>query len=155
MRLIIAFSIAFSLLSCNQTSDKKDTNTIIEKTELESKTTELNERFEEVDILELNRTLRQADKNLSSREVMQLFYPYQVKSSEGNEKINIEEEKLDNGNTLVTLIHDNLMDDSVKGKKYVIELYKKEGNWVVLSLKKNWKCWEGRGHSNWDTEFCL
>ena len=86
---------------------------------------------------------------------MQLYYPFEVENREGNEEININEKTLENGNTLVTLIHDNQMDDSVKGEKFIMELAKSEGQWNVLSIKKNWKCYEGRGHTDWGTAFCL
>lgn len=52
---------------------------------------------------------------------MRLYYPKKFEAGEDNEKIEILENILDNGNTIVILIHDNLLDDSVKGEKLLIE----------------------------------
>ena len=113
------------------------------------------EEFEIINTDKLTRTLTETNKNLSALEVMKLYYPVQVEKGEGNELIEISEIVAENGNTIVTLIHDNLLDDSVKAKKYLMELKKTKNQWVIISLKKNWKCREGRGHTEWGIEYCL
>jgi len=112
------------------------------------------EKFENINAVELNQMLAKESENLTAQEVMKLYYPKKVDTGEGNEKIEISENILDNGNTVVILIHDNLLDDSVKGEKYLMELKKTNGKWKVFSIKKNWKCWIGRGHTDWGIELC-
>ncbi len=114
------------------------------------------EAFEIINTDELNRVLLEETKDLSAREVMELYYPRELETGEGNEneKITVSEKTLKNGNTEITLIHDNRLDDSVKGEKYIMELKGTDGEWEVVSLKKNWKCWDGRGHVDWGTELC-
>ncbi len=154
MRIIFIMLLSVILFSCNQNTDRKE---VIESPIEEAKTDieTSSEDFEHFETDEFNQIVAGHEKDLSAKEVMQLYYPFEVENSEGNEEININEKTLENGNTLVTLIHDNQMDDSVKGEKFIMELAKSEGQWNVLSIKKNWKCYEGRGHTDWGTAFCL
>ena len=85
---------------------------------------------------------------------MELYYPYEVTEGEGNESIEISEKKLENGNTLVTLVHNNLLDDSIKAKIYILELKSENNLWIVVSIKNNWQCRVGRGHTNWGIKMC-
>lgn len=112
------------------------------------------DEFIEVDFSDLNAQLDTIPEELSPGEVMKLFYPHQIESQEGNEKIEISETRHSDTLYDVLLIHDNLMDDSLKAKKYVMSLELKNQKWKVTSLKHNWKCWPGRGHESWGTEFC-
>lgn len=113
-----------------------------------------NEKTQELDFEELNNKLANENENLSAQEVMKIYYPHRVETTEGHEKITISEKVINNGNTVVILIHDNLLDDSVKGEKYQLELKKISNRWVVVSIKKNWKCWKNRGQINWGIDNC-
>lgn len=113
-----------------------------------------NEEYKQLSSVEINQLLKENNKKLTALEVMRLYYNYPITSNEGNEKIELIEDIMDNGNTVITLIHDNFSGDSVKGEKYKMELKKIDNKWVVISIKKNWKCWDGRGHINWGIEFC-
>ena len=86
---------------------------------------------------------------------MEIHYPININSEKGNQIFTINERNLDNGNIEVELIHDNQLDDSIKAVKYLMVLKKEEGNLKVISLKKIWKCWDGRGHTNWSIENCI
>lgn len=110
------------------------------------------EKFKQVNFYELNQKISQSTEALSSKDVMKLYYPKE--DEEGKEKITMEEQILSNGNVEVVLIHDNQSDDSVRGSKYVLELEKQENQWIVVSLKRNWRCWDGRGHTGWGIELC-
>lgn len=112
------------------------------------------EKTKELDVAELNNKLAKENKNLSAKEVMKLYYPQKVETTEGNERITMSEKVINNGNAVVTLIHDNLLDDSVKGEKYQMVLKRTGDRWLVVSLKKNWKCWKSRGHINWGIDIC-
>lgn len=55
----------------------------------------------------------------------------------------------------IILIHNYIPDDSLLAEKTIMTAKKnKNGSWLVLQIKKNWKCHDGRGHSNWGTEIC-
>lgn len=142
MKIVILALLALTLTFCNQKTVKK--NQIHTKSE----------KFEMINTDEANRMLDKESENLTVQEVMKLYYPKKIETGEGNEKIEISEHILDNGNTIVTLIHDNLLDDSIKGEKYLMELKKTNDKWKIISIKKNWKCWNGRGHTDWGIELC-
>ena len=142
------------MLSCNLNKDNKSLKNIL-SSESKLQIQEINEEFIRIDATELNFQLTQITTSMSAKEVMKLYYAQEVESKEGNEKITIQEKTLETGNTLVTLIHDNFMDDSLKGEKHVMELQKENNKWRIVSLKKNWKCWEGRGHTDWGIENCF
>jgi len=154
MKIIIIILLAMILISCNQKTDKmnKDIQLSEEKHNIQIKI--LYEKFEKINTDELDQMLAKESENLTAQEVMKLYYPKKVETGEGNELIEISENILDNGNTVVILIHDNLLDDSVKGEKYLMELIKTNDKWKVVSLKKNWKCWNDRGHTDWGIELC-
>lgn len=112
------------------------------------------EKFSNINYEELNQKISQSSKKLSPKDIMKIYYPKEVGFTEGNQKIIIKEQVLKNGNVEVELIHDNQLDDSVRGEKYLLELRKHNKNWLVVSLKYNWRCWNGRGHSSWGIKFC-
>ena len=141
-----------ALISCNQKANKN--NSSAQESETQMKADQGNEAFQTLETNEINSMLATKTENLTPKDVMELYYPAKAETGEGNEKIDIMEKNLDNGNVLVTLIHDNMMDDSVKGKKYVMELKKNNSNWKVLSIKYNWICWKDRGNTDWGTKLC-
>ena len=112
------------------------------------------ETFEELSFDEFNAQLAEMTESMSAVQVMRAYYPLEVEGEEGNQTISTMDRQLENGNFQVTLIHDNQLDDSVRGEKYVMEMTKEGEKWTVVSLKKNWKCWSDRGHEDWSTELC-
>ena len=134
--------------SSNQSQDNLNAEVIADSIER-------NQKFKDIDLKDLNAKLSQQKKELTAKEVMQLFYPHKVdENAEGNESISISEPFTQSGLTNITLIHDNLLDDSIKAEKYEMTLKKEGDKWTVLSLKENWACWEGRGHTNWGIQMC-
>lgn len=105
------------------------------------------------DIAEINQKLMRETQPLSPKQIMKMYYPATV-GAEGNESITITQSIANNGNTIVTLIHDNRSDDSVKAEKYIMELKNSEDKWTVISINKNWKCRTGRGNTDWGVELC-
>ncbi|QAA81107.1 hypothetical protein EI546_04905 [Aequorivita sp. H23M31] len=113
------------------------------------------ENFKYLTIGFFNRHLGTLEEKLSGKEVMRLFLSREEESKEGNQIETLKEEVLPNGNTMVTLVEDNLMDDSMKAEQHIMELKKEEGMWHVVYVKTNWKCREGRGHTDWGIDLCL
>ncbi|HTO14993.1 MAG TPA: hypothetical protein VLZ83_04445 [Edaphocola sp.] len=85
-------------------------------------------------------------------DLIRVYYDYP--EEEGVPNLNIKSKKLNKNNFEVTLIHEGLMDDSQAGIKIVLKAKKTEQTWTVSEIKENWKCWEGRGHTDWGTELC-
>jgi hypothetical protein len=130
---------------------KQDESDLIEQSH--SSTKEPKEAYESIDISEFNNALSRRSEKLSPVEIMKLYYPHEA-SQEGREIITINEKNLGNKTREVILIHDYLNDDSVKAYKYVMTFKKKADHWTLIALKKNWKCYENRGHTNWGIERC-
>lgn len=154
MKIIIIILLTMTLISCNRKTDKENIEIQLSEEKQTIQIIAANEKFEIINADELNKMLVKESENLTAQEVMRLYYPKKVEAGEGNEKIEILENVLDNGNTIVILIHDNLLDDSVKGEKHLIELEKTNDKWKAVSIKKNWKCWNDRGHTDWGTGLC-
>ena len=148
MNNLYFFLILSLLFSCNQKQEKEVSD---ELNDNQVKT----EEFEEIDISEINKKITETTpQKLTPTEIMKIYYPYKADNQEGNEIITMNTTKLNNGIIEVTLIHDNLIDDSVKGYKYIMSLKQNNSKWVVVSLKKNWKCRDKRGHTNWGIKLC-
>ncbi len=150
MRYLFFFLMASLIFSSNQESEKEHPNALIPK-QVDTKNTE---EYEELDITEINKKIAESVGILTPEEIMRMYYPYKVETNEGNEIITMNTTMLNKENIEVVLIHDNFLDDSVKGVKYVMCLKNIDSGWKVISLKKNWKCRDGRGHTDWGIELC-
>ena len=115
--------------------------------------TSCSESFENVDSTEFNNSIAARTDIETAQELITLYYGY-PEESEGETNISIEAKELGSGKIQVTLVHDKLKDDSLQALKIVMIAKQKGQSWTVLEIKKNWKCWEGRGNTNWGTEYC-
>jgi len=148
MKTLILITCSILLFSCGSpTKTPQSHNSIDEETQT-------SQEFIDMDFAEFSEKLSQQNEKLTAKEVMQLFYPHKASTGEGNEKITISEKTLDGEIVEVTLIHANLLDDSVRDIKYVMKLEESKATWTVLSLKQSFRCWEGRGHTDWGADLC-
>ena len=143
---------AFLLFSCE--TEQKETSTTDPKEVKDTVVVDQYEQFEALDITEFSKKVENSNEVLTPKDIMKLYYPRQVESEEGNQTINIDVKDLGKAHAVVTLIHDNLLDDSMKALQVVMRLQKKGDKWSVVSLQKNWKCREGRGHTDWGIKLC-
>ena len=60
-------------------------------------------------------------------------------SRQGNEEVTVTSAMLNNFITEVTLIHDNLLDDSIKAIKYVVQFAAIQEQLEIISIKTNRK----------------
>lgn len=154
----ILFIFNFIIQSCSHSTNKdlknQKTNDNIENVLFLKKNK--NEKFKQLEVSEINSKISQSDSKLSPISIMRMYYPYDLGMEEGSkfEKVFIISKFLVNGNIEVTLIHDYLADDSVKGEKFIMELKRKGESWIVVTLKTNWTCYDGRGHTNWGIKNC-
>lgn len=154
MKQIIFISILIFLSACKWVDRKNnDENKEIQIEKSFSTTAASNEAYESIDVSEINIKISQNKAISTPKEIIKIYYPFEA-GQEGKEEIIISERILSNGNNQVTLIHDYQLDDAVRGVKYVMELKKEKNNWIVLSLKKNWKCYANRGHVDWGIVLC-
>ena len=142
----LLFLITILLLSCNDS--EKPSQSHNGKLKIEKPST--NEKFKTLTIDEVYKNITGTPK-----EIMQRYYPFKIGvNSEGNQILDISTSEIDAAHREVILIHDNMLDDSQKGIKIIMNMKKNGTAWKVTSIKKNWKCRKGRGHVDWGIERC-
>lgn len=105
-----------------------------------------------VDSTEFNSQIASRTDIDSPEELIKLYYgPYEV---EGNSKLTITTKTSDDNKFEITLINNRIGDDSVSDIRIVMTAKKTNQTWLVLDVKKSWKCHDGRGHSYWAATKC-
>lgn len=154
MRVFFFLFLAVFILACNPTETEDATTDTPQIQEEKEPEVTVPETFEALDIEATNKKLVAMKDTLNPKEIMALYYPLEPESNEGNQKIEVTEKTLENGEVEVELIHSNLLDDSLLAEKYIMLLQDIKGKWAVISIKKSWKCRKNRGHSYWSAEKC-
>lgn len=114
--------------------------------------TSCSESFKTLDNKLFNEIIAKRTDIKTPEELIKIYYNYPT--SEGNSKFAIYTENLSNNSVKITLIHEGIEDDSISGEKIIMTARLTGQKWIVLEIKKNWKCWDGRGHRNWGTSLC-
>jgi|GEM_PF-1710511 len=154
MRLFNIISIAFILLLLISCKDKIESKVGFQEKPKQEVENESGEKFEKLDVSELNMKLVKSEEQFTPEAIMKMYYPHEVEGAEGNEQISIHRKQISKTEVEMILTHENMLDDSMNGEKYVLRLKKVGDRWVAASLKKNWKCWEGRGQNSWGISNC-
>ena len=55
----------------------------------------------------------------------------------------------------VTLLRDDLQDDSVEAERFVLELEQNDESWKLVSARWEQRCHAGRGHQLFSPELCI
>ena len=114
--------------------------------------TSCSENFDIKDPSEFNKKIEERTDIKTPEQLIKTYYNYPT--NEGTPKLEIDSNDLGNGVIEVTLIHDGQEDDSQRATKIVMTAELVGNKWIVHEIKTNRKCWDGRGHTNWDTEWC-
>ncbi|WP_108805518.1 hypothetical protein [Aquimarina sp. Aq107] len=114
--------------------------------------TSCSENFDIKDPAEFNKQIEKRTDIAIAKELIEIYYNYPT--NEGTPKLEIESKELGIGLIEVTLIHDGQEDDSQKATKIVMTAKLTGKKWTVHEIKTNRKCWDGRGHTEWGTEWC-
>jgi len=115
--------------------------------------TSCSERFNVIDPTKFNKKIAQRADISTPKELIKIFYNHP--KSERMPKLTLNSRKIDKELIEITLIHDNLKDDSQRATKIIMIATLKNKKWAVIEIKTNWKCWNGRGHTNWSTDLCI
>jgi hypothetical protein len=110
------------------------------------------ESYSEIDPAEFNASIAVRTDISSAEALIEIYYNYP--EEEGTTQISIESKRMNRNKVAVTLIHDRLADDSLRAIKITMIAKQVKGRWEVLSIRKQWRCYEGRGHTDWGIEFC-
>jgi hypothetical protein len=108
--------------------------------------------FRKLDCHKFNEKIRSRTDIATPEELIKLYYNYP--ESEGTPKLSVQTVDLGKGNFEITLIHEGLEDDSQSAEKIVMTAHLKGQVWTVNEIEESWKCWDGRGHTNWGTSPC-
>ncbi len=114
--------------------------------------TACSENFEIKDPAEFNQKINNQVDIKTPIQLIKNYYDYPIDENDPN--ISISTENLGNDISKIIFIQDRLEDDSLKAIKMIMTAQLKNKQWKVLEIKSNWKCWEGRGHTNWDIQWC-
>lgn len=110
------------------------------------------ESWKTIPATEFNKTIAGRIDIKTAEDVAKLFYAYP--ENEGNPSVQISKKALGKRTFEVQLIHDNQEDDSQRAEKIILVIEKIGLSWKVLEIKTNWKCRDGRGHTDWGIEYC-
>ncbi|MBB3697626.1 hypothetical protein KMW28_05530 [Flammeovirga yaeyamensis] len=114
--------------------------------------TSCSENFNIKNPAEFNKNIETRTDIATAKQLIEIYYNYP--HNEGKPKLEIVSKELGKGLTEVTLIHDGQEDDSQRATKIVMTAELTGKKWTVHEIKTNRKCWEGRGHTDWGTEWC-
>ena len=110
------------------------------------------ENFDSIDPTIFNTKIANRTNIETAEELVELFYNYP--KNEGKLKATIKSRKLKGQLIEVTLVHDGQEDDSQRATKIIMTAQLKYGIWIVHEIRTNRKCYDGRGHTGWGTEWC-
>lgn len=114
------------------------------------------ESGEPVPVEEFNREAASSDApwTRSPRPFATRFLRLDERSGEGL-RISFEEREAD-GEPQVVVVLDRLADDSVRAERYVLSLERQDDSRLrLVSARRTWRCWQGRGHQDFSTELCV
>ena len=114
--------------------------------------TSCSESFDIKDPADFNKKIETRTDIATAQDLIEIYYNYPL--HESKPKIEIESKEIGNRLMEVTLIHDGQEDDSQRATKIVMTAELKDKKWKVHKIKTNRKCWDGRGHTDWGTEWC-
>lgn len=110
------------------------------------------EAFQNIDPTEFNDLLSERSDIETGEALMKAYYNPTL--GEGKPVLTIESLPYKKDMLIITLIHDGLLDDSMRAMKIILIAKKEQAYWKVLEIKKNWKCRVDRGHEDWGIELC-
>ncbi|WP_158962658.1 hypothetical protein [Myroides fluvii] len=149
--------VGVSVIGCKDKATATTPSEVETSTPIDQAT--INSAIEEYELIsqetvdKLNEAIQQK-KSTSVEEIMQ-FYAPEDKAAEGKYTYNISVLQMSNSAlTLVTLVEDGINDDSIRAKKVVMTIKEKDGTKQVTQIKQSYQCWEGRGHTNWNSSYC-
>lgn len=131
-------TLSILIISCTKSTIKKDTT-------IEHSTVETDQ------YAELNQRIRKAGNIKTPIELIKYYYG----EIDANQDIDISVEQLEENQYEITLIQENIKDDSIAGMKIIMIAKRDNDLWTVQDIQRAWKCWEGRGHSQYGTQPCI
>ena len=124
-------------MNCNKSAVKKETTTdsiVVESDQY----------------IEFNQRVKKAGNITTPVELIKYYYG----EIDADQDIDISVDQLENNQYEITLVQDNIKDDSIAGMKVIMVAKSNNNEWTVLDIQRTWKCQKGRGHTNFSSEMC-
>lgn len=159
-RLFYYFSIILvgvSTMGCkdksiSSTPSEVETSTPVDQVQINAAVDEY-ELVQQDTIDKLNEAITR-DKLTSVEDIMRYYAPEDA-DAEGKYTYDITVLQMStSSSTLATLVEDGINDDAIRAKKVVLTLSAKDGKLQVTKIKQSYQCWEGRGHTSWNSNPC-
>lgn len=93
-------------------------------------------------------------KDITAPEQIAEIYLKNENSEFDIKKVQINSERINATEYEVTIIQ-KLSDDSIAEEKTILTAQNDNLIWQIKKIRRNWKCHEDRGHTNWGTEKCV
>lgn len=74
--------------------------------------------------------------------------------AEGRQELELSVTEREDGSNVVVLTTTGFLDDSVNGEQRRAVLKRTAGGWRPVELGERWRCWPGRGPTEWTTSPC-
>jgi hypothetical protein len=104
------------------------------------------------DVSAFNKIIEGNTEMKTPEDVMKAYYRYL--RNEEQSGYTLTAEKLPRHRFLVTMIRENMRNDSMKEEKFTMMVEKKDKEWKVITVERNWKCYSESGHTDWGTQLC-
>ena len=140
-KTIVVIGIIFLsiiIVNCNKSAIKKETT-------IDSSVVESNQ------YAELNQRVRKAGNITTPVELIKYYYG----EIDADQDIDVSVDQLKNNQYEITLIQENIKDDSIAGMRIVMVAKNDNNQWIVLDIQRTWKCQKGRDHSKFSSQPCI
>ena len=114
--------------------------------------TSCSEEFRTIDPTDFNKKITNRTDIKTAEQLIEIYYDYPT--NEGIPQLEIEKRELEDNKVEISLIHDRQQDDSQRATKIILTAERNGEAWTILEIKENWKCYDGRGHTDWGIELC-
>lgn len=131
-------TLSILIMNCTKSTIKKET--AIDSSAVESD-----------QYTELNQRVRKAGNINTPVELIKYYYG----EIDADQDIDISVDQVEENQYEITLIQENIKDDSIAGMKIIMVANNENNQWTVLNIQRTWKCWKGRGHTKFSSEPCI
>jgi len=137
-KTILLLTLLIILFACNDSAVKREVKT--------------EPKVVEIDIYsDINERLKKAEDIDTPVELIKYYYG----EVDNEEDVEIKVDDLGKGQYTINLIHDHIKDDSISGMRILMTAQQNNKKWTVQDIQRTWKCYKGRGHTEFSSEPCF
>lgn len=149
---ILSSILALALVSCKENTAKTTIETEEQTTEDTTPNTEEYKIYSQEQIAEINSTIIE-EKIVDKGVLLERFFP-KDQEAEGNYSYQINVVSEEEQQTVIEIIEDGIMDDSIQAIKTIITIGSNNETLIVTEAKQSFKCKLNRGQQDWAAAYC-